>query len=422
MQYVMILPLQFYRLNEHEIACESAFAGHLRDLVARIEQWDSSLLIISPTMSLDDYTKAKSSLSVINSNVDKIFHCGTHASNLSKPKYFLKFFTSILPKFIKHIKKASIIHAGPSNDIFRPYEFIGILLALLFGKKTIFVTDIDHRKSADMDFQVGTISKRQYYTQKYLYLKWWSMQLWVACKFCSLCLLKGKEMVEDFGKGRSSVINFLDTAHSEENILSEEKISTKLTYLEEKNNQINLVYFGRLVEYKGIQDMIDITSIIHDLIKNSDKFQSVKLEIIGAGPQLEMLKNHSLKNNVNDLISFSKPVKYGSELFDKLCNFDFLLATPWHQDTPRSAFDAMCAGLTIAAYDTYYYRDLAETAKCVITSKWTDKHALAKKIIECKSDTKLMKEMSQNALTFAKNNTQDIWLDKRLNYTKQFCI
>ena len=104
---------------------------------------------------------------------------------------------------------------------------------------------------------------------------------------------------------------------------------------------------------------------------------------------------------------------------NELKKHDFLLAAPKSEDTPRSVFDAMACGLPIIAYDTYYYKDL-ETTGTVKTVPWLSEKAMADKIIELFHDPETVKEMIRKSKEFAENNTQDIWLQKRQEWTTTF--
>ena len=71
---------------------------------------------------------------------------------------------------------------------------------------------------------------------------------------------------------------------------------------------------------------------------------------------------------------------FGQEFFRHLYRYQLLLAAPLREDTPRSALDAMAAGIPYLAYDTYYYNQLLESGAGVVVP-WRDEQAMADELI-----------------------------------------
>ena len=85
-------------------------------------------------------------------------------------------------------------------------------------------------------------------------------------------------------------------------------------------------------------------------------------------------------------------------------------------ESPRSAFDALSAGLPIVAFDLSYYRDL-EASGAVTTVAWPDVGALAAAIRRLDGDREQMKRMVGKAVAFAHANTQAVWVERRMRWT-----
>ena len=93
-----------------------------------------------------------------------------------------------------------------------------------------------------------------------------------------------------------------------------------------------------------------------------------------------------------------------------------MLAAPLIEDTPRAAFDAMARGLPILAYDTSYFRDLAESG-AVDLATWPEPSSLAQRL-ECLAiDRARLAKLAENGLSFAALNTQQFWLNLRVKWT-----
>lgn len=419
MYYLMVIPVAFYRVDSNTIACESAFAEHLRAFLPKALRWGGRVVILSPVMSNDEYSKSKEHLGHIFCKEEKIDHIEAFSLDTGRFKYFLTSPFIIWPKIWKAVKGASVVHAGPSQDLLKPFEIIAIWFSNWQKIKNVFIKDIDHRASTQMLYTQNKITKKSYLISKYVYDRFVHFQMKYAVKNCSLLLLKGQSMVADYGNGQKHVKNFYDTAHDESHILSDEDLNTKLEEVNAHLKDIRLVYFGRVVEYKGIVDMISATQQIKKIIQNNDEFNVVTLTIIGSGDQKSELEEIVKQENIGKEIKFIDAIKYGPLLFSELGNYDFLLAAPSREDTPRSVFDSMACGLPILGYDTYYYKDLEKTG-AVKTSPWLSVTCLVNLILETKRNTSQQKSMITSGVEFAENNTQQIWLEKRQSWQIEF--
>ncbi|ODS24413.1 hypothetical protein AB835_03695 [Candidatus Endobugula sertula] len=416
MKYLMVLMVPFYKVDNNVIACESAFAGHLKELLPRVLEWGTEIVVHAPAMTVEQYQKNKHHLAHIECEKEKIFYIESVPANLSRAAFLLKAPFQVWPAIWCAVKAANVVHSSVSKDIFKLFTIMSLLFAVIQGKKTICIMDIDHRNSAEMLYKTGKFSLKSYLLSKYLYNPLIGVQLRFVCRYCHLVLLKGRALVEDYGKGRKHVKNFFNAAHDLSFVLSEGRLAEKLAQYTETKKTISLVYFGRVVAYKGIDDMVKATALVAEQV-GAEK--TVSLTIIGAGDSKESLQQQVEYSQLSHLINFHDAMNYGQELFNELSTYDFLLAAPKSEDTPRSVFDAMACGLPIIAYDTYYYKDLESTG-AVKTVPWLSVQAMADKIIELSNDHHMTKQLVSNAREFAANNTQEIWLNKRISWTKEF--
>lgn len=419
MNYVMVLLVPFYRVDENIIACEGAFAAHLNELLPRIADWGDRIVIHSPSMSSETYSANKHHLAHIDCRKESIEYIHGPSLELSRIQFLLRSPFSIWPAIWKVVRTANVVHSSASKDILKLFTIMSIVFAVIQGKKTIFVMDIDHRSSAKMSYKTGKFSRKSYLLSQYVYNPLISLQIRFASRFCNLVMLKGQALADDYGKGRAHVKNFYNTAHDLSFVISEANLAKKITALDLPKKEIKLVYFGRVVEYKGIPDMIQATKMVAEKLKNSGSKQDVSLTIIGAGTQETELKELVDQQQLQHLVIFKGAISYGEKLFDCLAGYDFLLAAPHSEDTPRSVFDAMACGLPMIAYDTYYYKDLSTTGT-VKTVPWLSSDAMACAIIELANNPSEVKPMILACREFALNNTQKTWMDKRLAWTKEF--
>ncbi len=417
MKYVMVLLVPFYRVDKDTIACESAFAEHLRELLPRIEPWGDEIVIHSPVMSEESYQQSKHHLSVIHCEQEKIHYVEGFPEKTSRLKYCLQAPFRFWPRIWQVVKGANVVHSSVSKDPMMLFTIMSLVFAVFQGKKTLLAMDIDHRQSAKMLYKTGKFSRKSYYLSQYVYNPLVSLQLRFAVRYCKLLMLKGQALVNDYGKGKAHVKNFYDTVHDASFILSPEELAHKQQRLDGPLDELKCVYFGRLVAYKGIADMIRSVKLANQDLVGSE--QRVSLSIIGGGSEKAVLKALVEAEGLSDTVRFIDPLTYGSELFNELKQYDLLLAAPHSEDTPRSVFDSMACGLPIVAYDTYYYKDL-ETTGTVKTVSWLSPPAMSSALVDLLKQPAPLKPMTQACRDFALNNTQAIWLNKRLEWTKEF--
>ncbi len=416
--YLMVLPVRFYRVSGTEFAGESAFMLHLRQLSGLTRQWGEDLTVFAPMMDHEEYDRSKGYLSIIDSHDANIHYVDAYPSSRGRLLYALTWPFLVLPKLVQAVRSASVVHAGPSCDTLRPFEILAIFIAVLLRKKTVFVVDIDERESARMAYATGTLSRRSYWIRKCVHDPFMHLQMRFAARYCSLLLLKGQSLVDDYGRNREKVKNFYDTAHDSRFVISDQTVNTRYARLENSRTEIRLVYFGRFVEYKGIKEMIAVVKQLQD--QSDGHGFAISLTLIGTGEQSPELLQVISESGLEQAVHMLDPIEYGEPLFEELQNYDFLLATPLAQDTPRNVFDAMSVGLPILAYGTYYYRDLEVNSGAVKTVPWRDRDALGDLILEVAADVPLRMEMIANGVKFARENTQMHWLEKRHQWQLEF--
>jgi glycosyltransferase involved in cell wall biosynthesis len=410
-KYTMVMPVRHYRLDEHRVAIESAFAEHLRMMLSRVGATATPLVVASPAMSTIQYQAVKQSFSVIDESSELITFCTLFSDDaIHSIKDQLLAFPSVMRTLHKLVRQSQCVHSGLSWNVWLPFEFVSILFGLIHKKRTVFVVDIDYRLSAYMSYRSGTWSRKSYLACKYFYDAARSLQVWFAARNCSLVLLKGKEMAEDFGGGRPNVKSFLDASHSEKNILGPAAVARKIDEVLDHSSPVRLIYFGRLTAYKGVDLCLRAAVRARQLGAN------VTLDIVGGGEQAEHLSSLIRELAAEKYVTLHGPRQFNQAFFDLISQFHLLLAAPLREDTPRSVLDAMAAGVGYLAFDTYYYRQLLESGAGRVVS-WLDVEAIATALAHLTGHRSEIAEMIQNAVGYARANTQEIWLERRLEWT-----
>lgn len=415
MDYLLAVQAPAYRTRPGHFAVESAFAIHLAELKAKLAPHFSRLLLVAPTLSLDEFERVRSGSAEIAEAQQGIVLVPAHPASASVAQFWSKEARPLWRRLDTAIRRAGFVHSGLSENLWKPYLALLNLLAWRHRKPSLFVVDIDFRLNSRRYRDLGIWSGRSYLINRILHDPFKLAQVSWAVRNSALALLKSSSMVADFGRGRDNVKFFLDAAHGPEHVLSDAALERKIAARTASGRPLQLVYFGRLVPYKGIDDAI--TAIAAARTRGA----AVELTIIGDGECRAQLQAQAAGLGLSQAVRFVPGVPYGPKLFDHVDRADVLIATPRVEDTPRAALDAMARGLSIAAYDIDYFRTLADTSGAVTLAAWADPQSLAREIARLASDRASLDQMSRNGVAYARANTQDIWLTRRVAWTLEAC-
>jgi glycosyltransferase involved in cell wall biosynthesis len=410
MDYILAVQAAAYPTSQTSFATESAFAEHLKELRELLGEKFTRMVLIAPRLSEQEYQAVKHHLDVIDSDKHGITYLPAHYTNTSAKRFWFSCFRDIWKRVNEAVTHAAVVHSGMSDDVWRPLLAMVNLIAWRAKVPVVFVVDIDFRKDTWRLYKSGIWSHKAYLVNRLFYdpLKW--TQVWLAVLMCQLVLLKGASMARAFGKGRTNVKNFLDTVHRIEDVLTPLQMKSRLERLRDTSRPLNVVYFGRFVRYKGLDRAIEAVHLARSMGAN------VVLTLIGDGDQKELLQKQVVETGLENAVNFHPPVRYGAALFQLLNDAHLAIATPLAEDTPRASFDAFARGLPLLAFDTAFFRDLAESG-AVALATWPSAESLAEWLVVLSQDRQRLARMAEAAVVFARENTQADWLNKRISWT-----
>lgn len=399
-----------YRLSPTQFATESAFAEHLLELRSLTRDRFANLVLLSSELTEHDYLERKSHMRTIDSTASRVWFSPTHSAGVG-PGGFAVRLPEALANSVRRLRRAGLVHADLAYDIRRPMSFLIAAVARIMRKPVVFVVDTDFRLHAKRYRQLGDWGGARYLVNTLAYIPLRAAQVRFAVKFFQLVMLKSPAMVRDFGREQAHVRAFYDTVHGSSDIASSEEVAERVARMEDRAHGLRLVYFGRLVSYKGVDRMV--SSLAH----LRDRGRDLTLQVVGDGPELDTLRRQVHLLSLDEVVTFTPQVPYGQQLFAVLSNMDVTLAAPLVEDTPRAAFDAFARGLPIVAFDISYFKDLAQTSGAVGLAEWPSAESLADTIAELDSDRELLVSMTSASVDHARENTQDMWLRRRLEWT-----
>lgn len=409
--YLIVIPVRFHRLTSKGVAAESAFCEHLRALRDSLSPQLTGLTIAAPTMDPVQYERDRGHLGTIDEDGDGIRWVALHPADASRLAFWLRHFVVVFGRLWREVRRADLVHAGTSHNVFKPIEFTALLLAILFRKKSICVVDIDLRQQARMNFLTGRWSRKNLLLCRFVYDPLRSLQLRIAVRWCSLVLLKGRKLIRDYGRGRAHVKYIHETAFSAEQLIPPEALARKTKALEDPAHPLELVFFGRLTGYKGVDRCIRAVAQASKLCDAPMRFS-----IIGEGEEADRLRSLCAELRVEHLVEFLGALPFGPRLFEQLYPRHLLLAAPLSEDTPRSAHDAMACGIPILAFDTEFYASLAESG-AVDLVPWPSVERMAERIAHHARNKERLAPMARAGVEFARANTQETWMRTRADWT-----
>lgn len=414
LHYAFILPVQAYALGPSKFAVEGAFADHLRMMLEMHRPRFSRITLAGPLMSEATYGERRAYLSELDAEDDSIAFVALYDADASDVA-FLRGIPETSRKVRSLVREADLVQTGFNQDLKRPVEFRAAMLASRLGKKTISVTDIDNRESARMLHASGKWSRRAYLSNRLVHdpIRAWQQRKLVDK--CSLVLLKGQRLVDDYGKGAAHVKFFQNTAYTAGQVIEEKELAHRCKDAATSTAPLKLTHFGRLEFYKGIHHAIEALA----LINGSDGEPRVaELTLVGMGSEEPSLRRLADRLGVSDAVEFCPPMSYGDAFLERVRSQDVLIAPSLAPDTPRSAWDAIASGVPILAYDTEYYAQLRDSTGCVRTVPWGDVPALADAIRCLAEDRQRLVEMKRGSRVPALENTQERWLARRVAWTE----
>lgn len=413
--YLLVVQAPAHSLPGGRFATESAFAQHLRAIRRELGPRFKRLVLLAPGMARSEFERGQSSLAVIDEEADGIFFHEAFPSGVSRISFWSHYAQPLRRRIRELVSKAAVVHSGLSDDLWRPLMALVNWVAWRAGRPLVFVVDIDFRRDSDRYRAMGVWGLRAYLINRWVYdpLKW--LQVWHAVRAFDLVLLKSRSMVGDFGRGRGNVRNFYDTVHQPGDLISPHENQLRQAMVKRPDTPLRLVYFGRLVPYKGVAHSIE------SVVRARTLGANVQFTIIGSGECEHDLRCLVGSLKAESFIEFVPPVPYGEPLFSLLADQTMMLASPIAEDTPRAAFDALARGIPIVAFDTDYYRDLAESSGAVFLSPWPDQEKMGDLLLRLSDDRGSVADAMAAAVNFATANTQPRWIRRRMDWVEEIC-
>ena len=184
-----------------------------------------------------------------------------------------------------------------------------------------------------------------------------------------------------------------------------------------QDDDFAIVYVGRIVEEKGILDLIRAIEII-----NLQNTKQITLFLIG-----KRLDDDHSKNITKEIIKSKKKgmkiVQYGysNEIHSILHAFDLFCLPSWREGRPVSAIEAICSGIPVLLTDIRGSRELITHNYNGMLEKIKSPNALSISILKFMNNNKLSKFFVKNNKNLIYNFDEKKIIEIQLLKAKEDC-
>ncbi|MBN1472910.1 MAG: glycosyltransferase [Syntrophaceae bacterium] len=301
---------------------------------------------------------------------------------------------------------ATIVHSA-LDDVYKPLSYTGHIEAIKAGKPTVYVQDGDIvQRVRDLNKFKPAVTKirSMVYARIYEYLNRHGI------KYASLVLLKGHSLIRRYGHLNSNHRCFVNTSYMRRDIISEDLFEARLASL--KNGRpLRFIFFGRLIWEKGVDESIKIINLA---LKRG---ANVLFDIIGNGPEKNLLESMVKKLDLTDRIFLRNAIPYGPALMEAIQKADVLLFTSKAEETPRMIFDGYAAGMPLTGYPIDYLIERANEDRCCLPMQNASMEAGADMICHLERNPETVIQLSRKAREIAQYHCAEAWYSRRAAWT-----
>jgi glycosyltransferase involved in cell wall biosynthesis len=225
-----------------------------------------------------------------------------------------------------------------------------------------------------------------------------------------LALLKGRSLMERYGRFARNSQNFFDTSYSSADIIDAQAVDCKCRELL-ADAPIRCVYLGRLMDYKGIDYAIKAVAAA------ARQGAPITFDIIGDGPMEKDLRQVAQDANAGTSVRFLGPRVYGPELLRETSTYHVMLVTSLAEETPRALFDGMAAGCALLGFAIPFLRQVVDESSHGRAVPIGNTAALTDAILGAHRDRNTLVQWVRAAVHAAHENAAEVWYRRRAQWT-----
>lgn len=362
------------------------------------------LVVLAPSLPAERF-EGSTALEAVDRDADGIELVPSIPADSRARTYWLRDRSRWMGQVEQQVSVARVVHAGADN-LFKPVMTSAFRFATHWGVPTVFVQDTDvvlqERELAGDDparrLRAG------------IYGRLYERVVRDGVARADLSLLKGRDLVQRYGRYGHDVREFHDTSHLAEQVVGAEAIERRRERAS-SGAPLRLVYCGRLVERKGLGNGLDV------LASAVRQGADVTFDVIGDGPQRGELERRARELGIAGRVRFLGSAVYAPELIERLAAYDALFFTPTAEDTPRMIFDGYAAALPLVATDIAYARERAEAERAAVLLPRGDAQGGGTRLAELARKREVLLDLAAAAREAGVYHAADAWYRRRAQWT-----
>jgi len=403
MMYLLFIQVPFERVSKDAALVTCDWACALRLLRDSMQGRHGPIVVAAPELPTN-FTWQEQKSVLIEADHEDIHFVGLCPAHLRAMRFW-QHARKVYRRCIELAAKAEVVHAGMS-DLFRPISQFGWLAAIQTNTPFVFVVD------TDAAVQIRQLAEGRKPVRTELYCRLYDKIMRYAVAHADLSLLKGRHLHDRFQPYAKNAKCFHNTSYEAQWVIPASKLHEKALRISTAN-KLRCVYLGRLVARKEVGDTLRFIAELRKLGCDAS------LDIIGGGRERDSLDSLSAKLGIKDFVTFRGVQSYGEALLIDLRQYDLQVQTPHAEDTPRSLFDGLAAGLPLAAYEVDYLADLIQTENCGVIVPIGQFNALACTVMDLWTDKPRFVSMMETSAAVGRKHAVDYWYPKRAAWLEE---
>jgi glycosyltransferase involved in cell wall biosynthesis len=336
--YVLFIRIPLVKNSDGHIYCDPLWEKDLRLHLNYIEKFG----ICCPIVYQDN---TEGLIEISDLNIQWFFA-------LKQDYGYMSILLNIIPNFITVIKacfKAKIVHSEGAGWAF-PLSFYLLLLRPFFSFKWVILIESSfwmHEQG-----EKWTLRKLvNHYIHKFLLRQ---------CVRLADAKIFTQSFYKKYFLGDSDEHTLINPATwiDKKNILNAETV--KYRFSNRKDTTLKIIFPSRLIADKGVYIVLEAINKLHV------EKQSLHITIMGAGELEQECINFIKHYNGNVDVIFMKTIEYGTQFFNMLTQYDYVLVPIIKQEQPRIIFDAFSQGVPVIGSDTPGIRDITNKDNAIL--------------------------------------------------------
>ncbi len=302
----------------------------------------------------------------------------------------------------REVRTAELVH---SSNFFAPY--LGLAqahrLATKLGKKTLFVVAEDFHDFLTWNLaQSGATGLRRWRTERLIARQ---DRLAREClRTATVSFLHTPAAVARYRLDAPRGMAIRQPVHEADDVFAEAALAQRLT----QSRTLRLVAACRLEPLKGLYFLLRAVALLRD------EGEDITLDIYGRGSEHERLLSLIGRLGLQSRAVLHDPLPPGPALREALAAHDAAVMPHLTNDFGRAFWDAMAAGLPVAAFRSTASADTVRHGEDGLLAPMADVEGLANALRTLAHDRAFLDRMSHAARERALRNTKTVWNEIRL--------